>query len=83
MKCEALGGLYIPGAKVTDAGMVHVSKLTSLVILDLKGTAVTDKGLLELSNLELLRVLVVSGTKVTAEGRDALQASLRDLRIVK
>ncbi len=63
--------------------MVHVGTMTGLALLDISGTAVTDKGLQELSDLELLRSLDVSKTKVTAKGRDALQASLPEVKIEK
>ena len=43
-KLSRLDGLVLTGARVTDAGLVHLEKLTSLRDVYLRQTQVTDEG---------------------------------------
>ena len=53
---------------LTDAGLVHVSRLTKLKRLTLEDTQVTDAGLVHLSGLSNLQWLDLWGTKVGYTG---------------
>jgi Leucine-rich repeat (LRR) protein len=53
---------------VSDAGLVHLEKLTALKSLDLRSTKVSDAGLARLANLSALEELDLEGTSVTSAG---------------
>ena len=55
-------------AQITDAGLVHFEKLTTLHRLNLTGAKVTDAGLVHLGGLTQLEILALNGTKVTDAG---------------
>ncbi|MFP6613292.1 MAG: leucine-rich repeat domain-containing protein [Pirellulales bacterium] len=63
----------LKGTKVTDAGLVHLKRLTSLKILDLSNTKVTDAGLVHLKGLTKLEKLSLNDTKVTDAGLEHLK----------
>jgi len=67
--------LHLQGAKLTDAGLAHLSKLTHLEFLSLDGTYVTDASLPSLKALTQLKHLDVN-TKVTAAGVKRLKKDL-------
>jgi hypothetical protein len=46
--------LELNGTKVTDAGLVHVGRLTGLMGLNISGTKVTDAGLVHLKPIPKL-----------------------------
>jgi len=72
-RIETLTGLGLSGCRhVTDDGMRHLARLTSLQHLDLSGTAITDAGLQVLRHLPELRTISLAGTRVTDEGVGAL-----------
>lgn len=58
--------------KITDAGMVHISKLTTLEDLSIMDSQVSDEGLKSLKGLRELTVLYLARTKITDTGLDAL-----------
>jgi len=60
--------LNLTGARITDAGLVHLEKLNRLQDLSLKGTAITDAGLKHLHGLPRLHTLRLLPTKVTDKG---------------
>jgi hypothetical protein len=53
---------------VTDAGLVHLQKLTTIEELKIVSDQVTDKGLRSISRLKELRKLTLSGRQITDEG---------------
>ena len=61
--------------QITDAGLVHLSGLTSLTTLYLSDTQVTDAGLKHLKNMASLNTLFLNNTQIT----DAGLAHLTDL----
>lgn len=62
-------GLTLTRNKViTDKGLQHVGKLTTLRVLGLDETQVTDAGLPHLRNLKQLGFLDLMGTKITDAG---------------
>ncbi len=67
--------LNLAKTKVTDAGLVHLAKLTSLTVLDLNGTEITDAGLEHLKRLWLRR-LDVRDTRVTEAGAQMLEQAM-------
>ena len=62
---HALRTLNLRRTNVSDAGLVHFSKLKSLRSLDLMHTQVSDAGLVHLSKLKVLRNLGLWRTKVS------------------
>jgi uncharacterized membrane protein/mono/diheme cytochrome c family protein len=71
--------LNLGNARLTDAAMEKIDKLSGLTRLQLNNTGVTDKGLSKLQSLNQLQSLNLVGTKVTAAG--VLQ--LRSLKKLK
>ena len=68
---EALTGLrhlHLNGAKMTDAGMVHLGNLRKLEHLSLFRTRITDAGLVHLHGLENLKRVNLVFTGVTDQG---------------
>lgn len=61
------------GMRITDTGLVHLAKLTSLRELDLGDTQVSDHGFARLAALKNLRELKIDGTRVTGEGLKVLE----------
>ena len=53
---------------ITDAGLIHLSKLTKLNKLGLYRTCITDEGLKHLSGLTNLESLSLNKTKITGAG---------------
>ncbi len=66
---------------MTDAGLVHIKRLTSLEVLDLDLTHITDAGLVHLKGLTKLRELSLKNTDVTDAGVKELQQALPSLTI--
>ena len=61
--------LGLDHARITDAGLVHLERLTGLEKLSLSGTQVTDKGLVSLKGLAgLRRLFLLDATPVTRGG---------------
>ena len=54
--------------EVTDAGLVHLSGLTSLQTLYLIDTQITDAGLVHLAGLTSLQTLILWSTQITGPG---------------
>jgi hypothetical protein len=65
--------------KLTDAGLVHLQRLTQLESLGLNGTRVTDDGLARLAGLVQLEELFLDGTHLTDAGLAHLQG-MKQLR---
>ena len=61
-------GYRLPPRRITDAGMVHLGKLTQLQSLHLRGVPVTDAGLGALSGLTGVHVLYLDRTQITGPG---------------
>ena len=61
---------------LTDAGLVHLGKLTALRKLSLTGNRISDAGLDQLTGLKNLEVLHVGDTRVTESGRQRLRQAL-------
>lgn len=70
---------------ITDAGLVHLSRLTLLEELHLDNTYITDDGLGALAALPSLRVLDLKDTNVTDHGLATLKAftNLRGLYLTR
>ena len=65
----------------TDAGLVHLSGLTSLQGLHLANTQVTDAGLVHLAGLTSRAILGLSNTQVTDAGVAKLREALPNWKI--
>lgn len=61
LRTLAFGMLGTGPADITDAGMTHVSGLTSLERLYISGRGITDRGLAEVAGLHRLRDLGLAG----------------------
>lgn len=73
--------LSIYGSKVTDEGMKHLAKISTLRSLNLTETDITDEGIRNLKPLRELTNLNLTRTKITNDGARALK-SFRHLRNV-
>ena len=77
----------VVSAKVTDAGLAHLSELKNLSTLVLWDCAVTDNGLVHLNGLSKLSELSLQGSKISGPGLDQLSGlaslTLLDLSISK
>ena len=72
-RVETLTALGLSGCRaITDEGVFHLARLSSLQHLDLSGTNVTDAGLRILRSLPDLRTLSLAWTGVTDAGIEAL-----------
>ena len=68
--------LHLNHTAVTDAGLAHLEKLTTLTEIFLTHTKVSDQGLTHLAKLPKLKSLYIRETKVTAAGVAALKKAL-------
>jgi hypothetical protein len=68
--------LSLAGANVTDAGLLHLTKLKALRRLSLRGTQVSDAGVSQLTRCDLLRWIDLRETCVTSAGVGLLQSAL-------
>ena len=68
-------GVDLSRASATDAELVHLRAMSSVLFLDFTGTRVTDAGLVHLEGMKDLRRLKLGGTRIT----DAGLAHLKDL----
>jgi len=59
--------------RITDAGLEHVKKLTSLTTLALRLTKITDAGLVHLMEMKSLTTLDLNGTQITAASLEQLK----------
>lgn len=73
-KLEDLSSLYLADKPITDAGLVHISRLNKLTFLALPGS-VTDAGLKHLAGLTNLVTLSLDGTAVTGPGLEHLDCA--------
>jgi len=64
------------GTRITDTGLLHLKRLTSLRYLSLHGTGISDAGLVHLGSLRKLEDLDLSQTHVTRQAVQSLQAAL-------
>ena len=55
-------------AKITDAGLAHLSGMTDLDDLDLMRVPISDEGLEHLEELTKLRILFLRGTYLNGDG---------------
>jgi hypothetical protein len=60
--------LDLDDTKLTDAGLTHVGKITTLEKLRLENTAITDEGLRYLGNLHNLNEIILTNTAITDAG---------------
>ena len=65
---DNLKTLFLCRSKVSDAGLVHLERLTKLQELDLTDTKVSDAGLVHLKGLTKLQSLRLRDTKVSDAG---------------
>jgi hypothetical protein len=67
----------------TDAGVVHLRRLTQLGLLGLCGTHLTDAGLVHLEGLTKLTALYLRDTHVTESGVRELKRALPGVTIYR
>lgn len=68
--------LSLQGTRVTDAGLQHLSQLTTVTTLVLSETDVTDEGLLHLHGLSNLNSVILDDTRTTRRGVTKLKEAL-------
>jgi hypothetical protein len=72
---RGLQSLQISGRQFTDAGLEHVSRLSSLRELYLQNTQVSDAGMRSLGGLQSLRTLDLMQTRVSDNGLSHLETA--------
>lgn len=77
----ALEVLYLSGADVTDAGLVHLKGLPALKKLYLFRMRITDAGIIHLKDLSQLQVLYISNSQVTDAGIADVRAALPNCKV--
>lgn len=76
-----LSYLSLEGTRVTDDGLMGLSKQVTLQELILNETNVTDAGLRHLEHLSSLNLIMLSTANVTAKGVERLRQSIPNCRI--
>jgi len=74
--------LALTGAHITDDGVPHLLRLTSLTRLNIAGTLITDDGFVALGSLQNLEWICISLSGVTADGVERLKATHPDIAVV-
>lgn len=73
-ECKELRTLYVGGARIGDASLAALKKLTKLEVLDLSNNAaITDAGMAHLAEMPKLEQLYLGGTAITDKGLEALR----------
>ena len=68
-RCESITAVdFAPGAKITDADLLHLRPFPFLRVVELDGMPVTDASLVELGSKSQLVELSLKQTKVTDAG---------------
>ncbi|MDZ4784393.1 MAG: hypothetical protein SGJ19_29460 [Planctomycetia bacterium] len=78
---DRLTTLDLSNTKITDQGLAQLAGLSSLEVLRVAGTPITDAGLEPLKTMTTLHLLNISNTQVTAEGKRALLAANKALKL--
>jgi hypothetical protein len=68
LRAKGQDSLGFISSEITDAGLVHLERLTNLHYLDLKSTKITDAGLAHLKGLTELSMLGIRSPHVTDAG---------------
>jgi hypothetical protein len=76
---EQLAMIDVP---ITDAGIVHLQKLTKLIRLNLSGTKITDSALERLAGISSLKWLNIQRTRVTEVEIARFRANRPDVETV-
>ena len=70
-----LGKLHLCGrGKLSDAGLVHLGKLTEFFVVQLPGAGITDSGLLPLAGLDTISSLGLPGSEITGNVFGSMRA---------
>lgn len=73
-ECKELRTLYLGGARLGDAGLLALKKLTKLEVLDVSNNAaISDAGMAHLAEMPKLEQLYLGGTAITDKGLEALR----------
>jgi hypothetical protein len=68
---------------VSDAGLLHITKIKSIEVLTVHGGKITNRGLAALVALDDLSSLSIAPNILEAETRNALQMRFPNLKIVE
>ena len=79
---EEVENLEMADVPITDAGVIHLLRLTKLSRLNLAGSGITDFGMDQLAILRHLVWLNIERTRVTADGISRLKINLPEIEIV-
>jgi hypothetical protein len=76
-----LTALHFKSPQLSDAGLVHLKRLSQLRNLSLESAAITDAGLTELQALTYLEALNLKDTKVTDAGVESFQKAMPKTKV--
>src|SRR5579872_6105606 len=79
---DEINSIDLSGTAITDAGLVHISRLPKLQELHLDGTHIGDSGLAHLNDLTSLEILSLSGTRISDSGLANLKCLARLVRLI-
>ena len=79
---DAVTGLALVNAPVTDAGIPHLLSRIGLKRLNVAGTGITDDGLVALGGLPDLEWVCVNRTQVTSQGVARLKGRRPDVEVM-
>jgi hypothetical protein len=75
--------LTLTDTRITNAGLAHLERLSSLRYLSLQDTSVTDAGLAHLEGLPNLQEVDLDGTKVTDAGVTELRRTQPKVKVIR
>ena len=75
-KCLVYGTWVLAATKITDAGLVHLKKLTALEELNIDRTKLTGAGLVHLKGMTRLQILHLGATELNDVGLTHLEGLL-------
>jgi hypothetical protein len=79
---DAVTGLALVNAPITDAGIPHLLGRIGLKRLNVAGTGITDEGLVALGRLPNLEWICVNRTQVTSQGVATLKGTRPDVEVM-
>jgi hypothetical protein len=68
-------------SRLTDEGLKHIGRVSTIAILDLRGNRITDEGIMQLTKIANLERIYLGETRVTIDGMKRLQDALPNCQV--